>query len=417
MAYIAYYYSFIPSIFMEENMVKFIHSADCHLGVSFKTLTPSQSICDLLERGLQRAFLNVIQRAIEEKVDFLLISGDLFDSESPSLSVLLDVKYQFERLKDENILVYITRGNHDYKNHWCSIFPENVYFFSSNVETMYFTSRKGENIAISGFSYSSRWIGESQDEQFPIRDRSVDYHIGMYHGDRLSTKDSNRQYAPFSLSTLKEKQYDYWALGHIHKSAILSQSPFIAYSGNIQGLNRNEVGSKGAYLVQLERYPIVSFFTTSEVEWDTIVVEMDKKRSVVDFYHEIKQMILKKGKHLEEKKTILYTVQLNVSHSLSDGEQKELEYMLQHEPIAASIWVYHVRIEYKKSKHIHDGMYHQLQVALEEFQQSTPFQNEMEELFSSPIFLNQLSEWKDNRLLQQDILERASDFIQHSFLD
>ena len=56
------------------------------------------------------------------------------------------------------------------------------------------------------------------------------FHIGMLHGSVEGDAEHNR-YAPFQIRELKEKQFDYWALGHIHKREILSEEPCIIYPG------------------------------------------------------------------------------------------------------------------------------------------------------------------------------------------
>ena len=63
----------------------------------------------------------------------------------------------------------------------------------------------------------------------------------------------HNRYAPFQIRELKEKQFDYWALGHIHKREILLEEPYIVYPGNIQGRHRKEIGEKGAYLIELTK--------------------------------------------------------------------------------------------------------------------------------------------------------------------
>ncbi len=79
----------------------------------------------------------------------------------------------------------MTFGNHDYyqsERYWFT-FPENVHLFTSEeVETKTFLSKKGEKVAISGFSYLHQWIQGDKVTEFPLR-HSVDYHIGLYHGE------------------------------------------------------------------------------------------------------------------------------------------------------------------------------------------------------------------------------------------
>ena len=56
---------------------------------------------------------------------------------------------------------------------------------------------------------------------------------------------------PCNLTDLTEAAMDYWALGHIHKSQVLSEEPLVVYAGNSQGLHRKEHGPKGCYLVSV----------------------------------------------------------------------------------------------------------------------------------------------------------------------
>lgn len=95
--------------------------------------------------------------------------------------------------------------------------PENVTVFEKEVTTEMLTTKTGERVAITGFSYPSRWVEERMIVEYPNRNHSVDYHIGMPHGFLEGLNSSEGVYAPFSLGELNAKNYDYWALGHIHK--------------------------------------------------------------------------------------------------------------------------------------------------------------------------------------------------------
>ncbi len=106
------------------------------------------------------------------------------------------------------------------------------------------------------------------------------FHIGMLHGSVEGDAEHNR-YAPFQMRELKEKQFDYWALGHIHKREILSEEPYMIYPGNIQGRHRKETGEKGAYLIELTKQGTqCSFFHTADVVWDEIEVCIDGLETV-----------------------------------------------------------------------------------------------------------------------------------------
>lgn len=100
----------------------------------------------------------------------------------------------------------------------------------------------------------------------------------MYHGS-VGTEGSS--YAPFSVGDLLSKNYDYWALGHIHKRQTLNQRPFVGYSGNLQGLNLTETGPKGYYLVSDDTGRLVPTFVAvapvvwHEVTFDHVADELD----------------------------------------------------------------------------------------------------------------------------------------------
>ena len=102
----------------------------------------------------------------------------------------------------------------------------------------------------------------------------------MLHGSVEGDAEHNR-YAPFQIRELKEKQFDYWALGHIRE--ILLEEPYIVYPGNIQGRHRKEIGEKGAYLIELTKQGTqCSFFHTADVVWDEIEVNIDGLETVDD---------------------------------------------------------------------------------------------------------------------------------------
>ncbi len=51
------------------------------------------------------------------------------------------------------------------------------------------------------------------------------------------------------MAELIGKGYDYWALGHVHARSVLSQAPWVVFTGNLQGRHVNEPGPKGATLL------------------------------------------------------------------------------------------------------------------------------------------------------------------------
>ena len=77
-------------------MIRFIHCADIHLGSPFTGLQQKNStIAFHAIEATKKAFITLIETAIEYHVDFVLISGDLFDSSYQHIQEKLFLKEQF----------------------------------------------------------------------------------------------------------------------------------------------------------------------------------------------------------------------------------------------------------------------------------------------------------------------------------
>lgn len=85
--------------------MKFAHLGDCHLG--------SWRQPELQELNFQ-SFEKAITECINQKVDFILIAGDLFDSAYPPIEILKRTFGEFRRIKDAGIKVYMIAGSHDF---------------------------------------------------------------------------------------------------------------------------------------------------------------------------------------------------------------------------------------------------------------------------------------------------------------
>lgn len=108
-----------------------------------------------------------------------------------------------------------------------------------------------------------------------MKSANCDIHIGVLHGE-LSTAQG--RYAPFSIPELREKGYDYWALGHIHTCQEVSSQPCAWYSGTTQGADRKESGPKGVLLVEITpgNAPEVHFIETSTMDWTEVELSISE---------------------------------------------------------------------------------------------------------------------------------------------
>lgn len=245
--------------------MKFLHAADLHLDRSFEGLTiVPEAFQKQLAAANQKMLQNIVDTAISRAVDFVLLAGDTFHQNRPTLKTQRYFFQEMARLDEANIPVFMNFGNHDYyqANRYWFTFPENIQLFvDEQVETKNLVTNTGESIAISSFSYQHPTIETAMINQFP-RKGAVDFHIGMYHGGQMP-------YAPFQLSELATKGYDYWALGHIHVPQVLSEQPYVIYPGTPQGHTQKETALAGVTLVESQGNQLIPQpFSVEAVRWE-----------------------------------------------------------------------------------------------------------------------------------------------------
>ncbi|HEU5140799.1 MAG TPA: DNA repair exonuclease [Bacillales bacterium] len=258
--------------------LRFIHCADLHLDRPFRGLADAPA--EIVKRVRESTFHSlrrIVDAAIEHRMDFVIIAGDLFDGENRSLRAQARFRDEMRRLEEAGIEAFVIHGNHDpVGGDWVALsWPDNVHVFGPEVEVLPFM-KNGEVLAhLYGFSYWQRAVTEEMGS-FYVKKSGAPYHIGILHGQAEGNSSDHASYAPFTVNELLDKEFDYWALGHIHKRQMLQEgNPVILYSGNIQGLNPKETGEKGCTLVEMEEeVSRLSFIPTAEVEWRTCEVSI-----------------------------------------------------------------------------------------------------------------------------------------------
>ncbi|CDO02750.1 putative metallophosphoesterase YhaO [Oceanobacillus picturae] len=278
--------------------IRFLHAADLHLDSPFIGLAHApKSVLDSIRESTFHALDNLVQTAIEKQVDFVLITGDLFDNEKQSLKAQIRLKKAFELLDSQKIMVYLSYGNHDYikGNIHPITYPDNVCIFPDEQVRSFVHYKEEQPLAkIYGFSYENRAVTEGKTSEYILSDNTIPFHIAMLHGSIQSNTDHD-MYAPFQLSELVEKDFQYWALGHIHQRQVLKETPPVIYPGNIQGRHRKETGEKGCYLVELSASTCeTQFVPLQAIEFSKLSVNA----SACSEIHQLEQEIQKACRHL-----------------------------------------------------------------------------------------------------------------------
>lgn len=257
----------------------FIHAADLHLDAPFKGIYgQDENIAQLLTQATFKAYDALIDLCLEEEVDFLLIAGDVYNSQVRSLKGQLKFLEGVKRLSEQNVQVFVVHGNHDPlgTKSLAITWPENIYFFPADrVVWEKARNRQGRPVAlVGGVSHDSPKEQRNLARQFDPP-RSDFFKIGLLHTN-VGDLAPKAPYAPCQLKDLLSKDVGYWALGHIHDRRIMHQDPYVVYSGNIQGLHINESGQRGCYLVRVfETGGLeLEFKSLENVLWQTIEVDV-----------------------------------------------------------------------------------------------------------------------------------------------
>jgi len=237
-------------------MFRFIHAADIHLDSPLRGLESYEDAPVEEIRGAnRRAFDNLVEFAIEEDVSFLLLAGDLYDGEWKDYNTGLFFAERMGRLRRQNIRVFMVSGNHDAASQITRTLqlPDNVRVLSTKKPQTILLDPIG--VAIHGQGYQSRAMSKNLAEQYPQYNPGY-FNIGILH-TALNGREGHEPYAPCTLDDLRQKGYDYWALGHVHKREEVSKDPWIVFPGNIQGRHIRETGAKGASLVTVENGEVI----------------------------------------------------------------------------------------------------------------------------------------------------------------
>jgi len=234
-------------------MLKILHTADLHLDSPFTGLTPEQAA---RRRAEQRA---LVQRlgdvAARERVDLVLLAGDLFDSGRIYRDTARELAEDLGRI---DAPVFISPGNHDPYDaaspYALPIWPDNVHIFTSAAPAA--VELPGLNCVV----YGAAFLSERQEES-PL----TGFHApedGRIHLMVLHANTEGAGYAPITAAQIADSGLDYLALGHIHRQSGLQRSGDTrwAYPGCPEGRGFDELGPKGALVVTIDDNGVAARF-------------------------------------------------------------------------------------------------------------------------------------------------------------
>ena len=253
----------------------FLHAADLHLGSPFVGLTlRDEEVAQRFAKASRDAFSDLVTRAIDASVAFVVIAGDIYDGDWKDTSIGLFFNREIARLERAGIPVFILKGNHDAESVVTKTIslPDNVYQFPTRTAA---TVRLDDlKVALHGRSFPERAVTENYVLDYP-NPVSGWFNIGVLHTS-CDGRAGHEPYAPCTVPQLKSLGYQYWALGHVHEYEELAWDPWIVFPGNIQGRSVRECGPKGAVLVDVEDTEVIDVrrMIVDRARWATLTVDL-----------------------------------------------------------------------------------------------------------------------------------------------
>lgn len=235
----------------------FLHAADLHIDSAMRQLTQYEHApIEVFRNATRKAFENLVTTALEERVGFVVLAGDLFDDSWRDYNTGVFFGTQLARLAKASIPVFILRGNHDSESEVVAqlSWPDNVRRFSATAPETYTLDTL--QVKLHGQSFLRRETKENLAVRYPMATPGW-FNIGVLH-TALSLSTSHAPYAPCTEAELAAKGYDYWALGHVHERQVVSEKPWIVFPGNLQGRSVRETGPRGATLVSVKDGKVAS---------------------------------------------------------------------------------------------------------------------------------------------------------------
>jgi DNA repair exonuclease SbcCD nuclease subunit len=260
-------------------VVRFVHAADLHLDATFGGVDATdEKVAAALERSTLEALDRVIQLCIDRDADFLVIAGDLYNSEDHSLRAELAFQKAMRRLADAGIGAFVVRGNHDPADGWSAglELPDSVVVFPADSVERSEVVRDGEVVCVVyGRSFGTRQVTENLALGY-VRQDGDPRAVAVLHAN-VGRKKGWDDYAPCAVDDLRAAGMDYWALGHIHVAGRVSDTPPAVYSGSTQGLDPTEEGPRGCYVVHLdEDGAIEEFVETASIRWRKVDIDTSR---------------------------------------------------------------------------------------------------------------------------------------------
>lgn len=292
--------------------MKFAHIADCHIGGWNE---------DKMKELTIQSFKKTIQHCIKEKVDFILISGDLFNTALPQIELIKQTTEQLKLLKDNNIRTYMIAGSHDFSPSGKTMLDvlEKAGLVTIVKKDKFTTDKTGAKII--GIAGKKGGL-EKADYQTLNKELENEqgFKIFMFHTAIEEFKPQEMKEMEAQPSSSLPKNFNYYAGGHVHyifktnyDKGLLTY-PGALFPNNFKELEQYKHG--GFYIVDENLNCTYVPIKTKEVI--TLNIDLENK-TPEQSYNQIKQ-------ELEQQQTEDKIVLLRMNGKLSSGKVSDIDF-------------------------------------------------------------------------------------------
>jgi DNA repair exonuclease SbcCD nuclease subunit len=229
----------------QRKLHSFAHLSDIHVG-AFRDVKLQQMVIDAFERAMDIC--------IERRVDFLVLSGDIFDSNFPDMGLVNSAVRKFKEVRDKGIRIYVVYGSHDFSPTQTSIIDvlESAGLFvklpdgrlvNDKLVLSFILDDTGAKLC----GISGRKSGMENEDFAKLELGRLEEEEGLkifaLHGAiREFLPDNLAQIEAIPLSAIP-KSFDYYAAGHLHEKSLKRQISYglMAYPGALFGADYRDL--------------------------------------------------------------------------------------------------------------------------------------------------------------------------------
>ena len=273
--------------------IKILHSSDVHLESKLNFLGEKASSH---RKQLLESFGSVVDKAVSEHYDMVLIAGDLFDTPFPSSTVIHHIYELFAKLIDAKVRLALIAGNHDRLENGSIFFDKNfnsldknfVHIFNNPQEVLWEIPEL--DLSVIGISLQNQKEVLSPLEKIKVIPKTK-YSVAILHGSVvMGEKNTNN---PLDLKDISKLKFDYIALGDWHSTKQVANAPETWYSGSPELVNIDQSGSGNVLSVEIADKTKVEIVKIGKYEVLRTEVDISGAVSITDVSRRLSQIGIK----------------------------------------------------------------------------------------------------------------------------